>query len=385
MSKRGENIYKRKDGRWEARLKMPNGNYAYIYGQTYTEVKERKKERIKNESSWHDNAEFSNKKIIKKLDEWLNDCSQRVKLSTYENYYYCMRTYVYPFFEKIKTNSFTKAELDSFVSYIKCNPSLSCSYKNKILNIFKVALGTILTDDNNKKKLLDMLKPSKIQTQMIEVFSLDEQQKIETELIQNGSLKAICILLCFYTGLRLGELGALKWNNIDLTAKTISITGTLSRKKNFNEGINKTILYISSPKNHSSNRQIPLSDFLIEILKKIKTNETKEGIFLLSNSSKPMDGRTLQKYYKNILQKIGISYRKFHTIRHTFATRALEMGVDIKTVSELLGHSSVTNTLNIYAHSLLEQKKIAMAKLNHMHISQMIFKPSIAPKETKTH
>ncbi len=380
MSKRGENIYKRKDRRWEARIKGGNGQYISVYGKTYTEAKEKRNAKIKEDDS---KAHYSKsdksdpgQDIMKQLGSWLEASSKRVKLSTYENYYYCIKTYVYPYLEKSKTKTISKAELESFVTYISNNPSLSYSYQNKILTIFKVALRSILQEDY-KRILLESLRLPKKQTNIVQVFSYDEQRRIEGILLKNNNIKSLCILLCFYTGLRLGEIGALKWSNIDISANTITINGTLSRKKNFGDGDNKTILYVSSPKNRSSNRQIPLPVFLSAMLRHYQGSaKNREDCFVLSNAPIPMDTRTLQKYYRLILKRADIDYRKFHTIRHTFATRALEMGVDIKTVSELLGHASVTNTLNIYAHSLMEQKKKAIEKLSLIHISQTSNTPS---------
>ena len=381
IMKRGENIYKRKDRRWEARIKESDGRYISVYGKTYTEAKEKRNAKLKEENCHKACASESNQKdtgqdILKQLDNWLEGSSKRVKLSTYENYYYCIKTYVYPYFAKSKLKTISKAELESFVTYISDNASLSYSYQNKILTIFKVALRSILQEDN-KKMLLETLRLPKMQSNIVQIFSVEEQRRIEGILMKNKNLKSLCILLCFYTGLRLGEIGALRWSNIDTSANTITVNGTLARKKNFGDGDNKTILYVSSPKNRSSYRQIPLPGFLAAMLRQYQGNGKNRGeCFVLSNTPTPMDTRTLQKYYMSILKRVDIEHRKFHTIRHTFATRALEMGVDIKTVSELLGHATVTNTLNIYAHSLMEQKKRAIEKLSRIHTSQMNYTPS---------
>ncbi|MBP1711740.1 MAG: putative site-specific recombinase, partial [Deltaproteobacteria bacterium] len=123
--------------------------------------------------------------------------------------------------------------------------------------------------------------------------------------------------------------------------------------------------------------KIPLPAFLLDLLKKHGQECIGENCYLISGTTSPIDPRIYQKLYKKILKSVGIQDRKFHAIRHTFATRALELGVDIKTLSEILGHSNVSITLNIYAHSLMEQKKIAMDKLNELHITHMGL-PSIA-------
>ncbi len=364
MSKRGENIYKRKDGRWEARRRLTNGKYVSIYGKTYSEAKRKLNERIEGMND-NKKTENCNQKIIEELDRWLFETSKRVKLSTYENYYYCMKTYVFPFFEESKACVLTKDSLECFANSIRDNHTLSEAYRNKILTIFKIALRSIIQESRYKHELLNTLIITRKQKKAIMVFSIEEQRAIEKELIKDGNIKAVGILLCFYSGIRLGELAAIKWEDIDIVSKCITIKKTLSRKKNFEEGVKKTILHISSPKNSSSNRYIPLPQFLFDML--AKYNKEDGDAYMLTNKSVPIDPRTLQRYYENILKRANIKYRKFHTIRHTFATRALEIGIDVKTVSELLGHSSVSTTLNIYAHSLMEQKKKAIEKLGAMH------------------
>lgn len=369
MSKRGENIYKRKDGRWEARHKQPDGKYVSTYGKTYSEAKKKLREKLQKMGDFKQGEQ--NQRIIEQLNNWLNECAKRVKLSTYENYYYCMKTYVWPFFEETKNNTINKANLNSFVEKIYTNQMLSDASRKKILTIFKIALKFIMKENQFKSDLLKSMKIPKTQSRIIQVFEANEQIKVEQELIKTRNLKAVGILLCFYTGLRLGELCAVKWSNIDHISKTITITGTLSRKKNFDSGSNKTKLHISSPKNNSSQRCIPLPQFLAEVLKDCATQASDHDSYLLSNTHAPIDPRTVQRFYERILQKANVRYRKFHTVRHTFATRALEMGIDVKTVSDLLGHSSVTTTLNIYAHSLMEQKKKAIAMLNDLHLTNI--------------
>jgi integrase len=113
-----------------------------------------------------------------------------------------------------------------------------------------------------------------------------------------------------------------------------------------------------------------MPEFLVKISENYRIFEN-ENHYLFSGTENPAEPRTYQKLYKRILEKAGVKYRKFHAIRHTFATRALELGVDIKTLSDILGHANVSITLNIYAHSLMEQKKIAIDKLNEMHAAFM--------------
>lgn len=365
MCKRGENIYKRKDGRWEGRLQINKGKCLYYYGKSYSDVKEKKNELIKKAILSSD-ATMQNYVATKAVTEWLNQCEGRVKLSTYENYYYCVSGYIIPFFERSKNDVFTANQLKNFSNYICEKTNLSLAYQRKIFTIFKVAIRSIFRETKIQGELLEALTPPKIHAKPVEAFSIQEQRKIEEQLYKSGENRALGILLCFYTGLRLGELGALRWEDIDLDSKTLSVKRTLTRIKNFESKGCRTSLIVSSPKNRTSIRKIPIPEFLVgELYSHIGINKS---CFVLTDSLIPADPRSYQRYYKKVLEKANVTYRKFHTIRHTFATRILEMGIDIKTISELLGHSSVINTLNIYAHSLMEQKKHAIAKLNLMHM-----------------
>lgn len=162
----------------------------------------------------------------------------------------------------------------------------------------------------------------------------------------------IGILICLYTGLRIGELCALKWSDINFELSILTVNGTQVRTKN---GIE-----IISPKSKSSKREIPIPNFLIDKIKSLP----RKSDFLLSRYGKPFDVRTYRRYFKSILKKAYLPDIKFHSLRHTFATRALEVGIDYKTLSEILAHSSVSITLDLYAHSLKEHKKNEMNKLN---------------------
>jgi integrase len=151
----------------------------------------------------------------------------------------------------------------------------------------------------------------------------------------------------------------------------MTIKRTVTRTKNFTLQDTKTQLNVGTPKSRTSIRKIPLPAFLVTIAREYILIDDKEDYYVLSGSNIPIDPRAYQKLFKRILTKAGVKDRKFHSTRHTFATRALELHVDIKTVSEILGHSNVAITMNVYAHSLMEQKKIAIDKFNHMHLTSM--------------
>ena len=372
MPRRGENIYKRKDGRWECRVLKSDGKYQYAYAKTYKEVKDKKNMLQEYAKSGEPKSVNASQSAAQLFESWLRSgLADRIKPSTYESYYRCLTKYVIPFFKEVGNSRITEVQVAQFVKQINDTPSLSESYKRKIVSIFKTALRDVLKGTAGYTQLIEAIRLPKAETAAIQVFTIKEQRLIENAAINSEDSRALGILLCFYTGIRLGELCALKWGDIDFEAGTMSIKRTVSRNKNFQSDGGKTALLVGMPKSQKSVRKIPLPDFLLEMSSKMKMYAENENCYVLSGASEPLDPRTYQRLFKKILEAAGVKKRKFHAIRHTFATRALELGVDIKTLSEILGHTNVSITLNTYAHSLMEQKKKAIDKLNEMHVIQM--------------
>ncbi len=373
MPRRGENIYKRKDGRWEGRIKKTDGNYQYVYARTYREVKDKKlnfKEKDIEITSISSGSEM--KKASELFESWLTkDASGRVKPSTYENYYYCIKKYVAPFFTNTGIDLITETRVEQFVKFVMADQCISKAYKRKLLSIFKTALKDILKDKPDYGLIIEKIKLPKKENTEVEVFSVKDQRLIESAILNSEDNRLLGIMLSFYTGIRLGELCSLKWGDIDFEAGTMSVSRTVSRTESFGSREEKTSLLVGSPKSQKSLRKIPVPDFLLKLVKDRKLIPKYENLYILTGTETPFDPRTYQKLYKQVLQKAGVKARKFHAIRHTFATRALELGVDIKTLSEILGHSTVSMTLNTYAHSLFEQKKLAIDKLNDMYLNNM--------------
>lgn len=367
MPRRGENIYKRKDGRWEGRSLKQSGKYQYFYSKTYKGVKEKMK-------NFQENYKISRKKrtggaqaAAELFESWLEDISIRVKPSTYESYYRCINKYVIPYFQQNKNKQITETTVIRFVKSIHENTCLAESSKKKNLTIFKIALKEILKGAPEAFSIIEQVRFPKPEDKEVQVFSMKEQRLIEYAALHSKDKRAIGIILCFYTGIRLGELCALKWSDVDMDTGTLSITRTVSRIKHFEEGANKTALFVGAPKSRKSLRKIPLPGFLLKMTEERRLLHENDDRYLFTGGDLPFDPRCFQKLYKKILLEAKVQDRKFHAIRHTFATRALELGVDIKTISEILGHSSVSITLNVYAHSLMEQKKAAIEKFNDMY------------------
>ena len=371
MSRRGENIYKRKDGRWEGRILKHDSKYCYVYGKSYHEVRGKKKNITNNNESTQGikTVKFGAKALF---EDWLiNQSSGRVRRSTYDSYYCCMRKYVIPFFQSGE-DRLSERRVGEFVQSVALNQQLSNAYQRKIISIFKIAVKEIAKETGLSLLAANNLRLPKAVNIPVEVFTSKEQMRIEQAILSLNDFRAYGILFCFYTGIRLGELCALRWENIDLESGVMSITATAARVNNYDSQDCKTIMMTGAPKSRNSGRKIPIPAFMTGLFRNFASDGKLMTHYVFSASDKPAEPRTIQRLYKKILKSTNVNERKFHTIRHTFATRALELGVDIKTLSEILGHSSVVITLNIYTHSMLEQKKVAIEKMNSMYLSHTV-------------
>jgi len=207
----------------------------------------------------------------------------------------------------------------------------------------------------------DKIKRPKKQEKTIECFSCFEQKKLEGYILNNKKEKLFGIVLCLYTGLRIGELLALEWADFDFEKSELHINKTCHDGKDRNGNF---VRITDSPKTNSSIRNIPIPKQLLPYLKKIKKHNPFS--LFVSNNGKPITVRSYQRSFDLMLKKLEIPHRGFHALRHTFATRALECGMDIKTLSEILGHKNPNVTLNRYAHSFMEHKKDLMNKVGRL-------------------
>ena len=165
--------------------------------------------------------------------------------------------------------------------------------------------------------------------------------------------------------MRIGEICALTWNDIDIQNETIHIHKTLQRIYIFENTKKQTKLILDTPKTKNSIRDIPILPELLSLLRSIKKVVNNE-YFILSNDSTPLEPRAYRNYYKNLLNKIGVPFIKFHALRHSFATRCVESKCDYKTISVILGHSSINTTMNLYVHPNLEQKRRCLKQMARM-------------------
>ncbi|MCR4661345.1 MAG: site-specific integrase [Clostridia bacterium] len=203
---------------------------------------------------------------------------------------------------------------------------------------------------------INLIRPKTIKKR-VECFSLEEQKMIEKYVFNHRKNKPyyLGIIICLYTGIRIGELLALKWEDIDFNNQILMITKACYEGKDENGLYTKII---DTPKTICSTRNIPLPNQVVELLNEMK--RTSKSDYIISKNGKDIMVRSYQRSFESILRKLNINHKGFHSLRHTFATRAIELGMDIKTLSEILGHKNASITLNTYAHSLNKHKREMM-------------------------
>ena len=269
-----------------------------------------------------------------------------------------LKNHIAPRIGTIKLKELNRDILQRFVD------DLSKEYKAATVRAVYALLRLALKAAEEKNLISGFyqhIKLPKLYKSKVRALSMEEQKALEKAVIESGNQNDIGIIICLYTGIRIGELCALKWENIDLDTGFIHIRETIQRVED-KSGSKKTCIIFTPPKSLTSVRDIPISSFLIDRLRRIQ----KKSGFVINRNGKYIEPRTYMRRFKKLTKLVGITDVSFHSTRHTFATRALEIGMDIKTLSEILGHASATITMNLYAHSLMEHKKKEMERLGKL-------------------
>lgn len=383
MSRTGENIYKRKDGRWEARIILEydsNGKakYKYLYAKTYSEAKAKM---IRAHSLFVTTAKMSVGKEASYeswLIRWLQSKKIQVKDSTYIRYRNIIGSHIIPELGKYPINKIGTSMMEGFVynkltyGRLDGKGGLSPKTMSDMLTIIKESFKYAQNSGANTICRFDEIS-FKQKSQEMRVLSVVEQQQLLSVLFNDFDRSKMGVFICLYTGIRIGELCALQWKDISFSEKVIVITHTMQRLQNDDpNSMHKTKIVISKPKSKASLRTIPLPDFVI---KAIKPFIGSPNDYVLSGGCKAViEPRTMQNRFKKYLKEGNISDANFHSLRHTFATRCVEVGFDVKTLSEILGHSSVKITMDRYIHSSMEFKRSNMEKLTTLQFSESIYR-----------
>ena len=375
MARHGENIYKRKDGRYEGRYvigKKCDGStrFGYIYGSRYIEVKMRlleKKAEIQRAA--HPEATAHGITIEKWMRHWLEaDVRGAIKASSYMAYQNQLNRHILPYLGKTDIAAVTPGTLHLFLQYLK-EKGLGDSTVKGIYRLLSSAMRAALEEGLIGKNPCRKIRAIQAERPRQRVLSREEQMRLEKALKEKKDLTA---LFAMYTGLRLGEICGLKWSDIDWENGTATVCRTVQRLKQTSpDGImtqkrGKTCLTVGSPKSYSSCRTIPVPAFLLKRLEEQierKTDCERDLGYVFGVEMRAADPRTVQRRFEQIIKSLGIAGFHFHTLRHSYATRLFEMGVDVKTISQLLGHSSSKMTLDCYVHSHLDRQRSAIARL----------------------
>lgn len=302
------------------------------------------------------------------LDIWLeNYVKPTTKIKTYTIYKQIVEKRLKPRLGEYELNEISPVILQSYVTELLrqgnaiTGTGLSANTVNGIITVIQNSLKLACTIGESEKYIADKIKRPKTSEKEVSCFTAAEQKKIERAVLAGKRQKMFGIVLCLYTGLRIGELLALTWKDIDFINGVLSVNKTIHDGKDENGRI---CSIIGVPKTQSSVRSIPLPKQLIPVLKKIKKETESE--YVVSDKRRGVSVRVYQRNFSVLLKRIGVPHKGFHALRHTFATRTLECGMDVKTLSEILGHKSATTTLNRYVHSMADYKKEMMNKLGKL-------------------
>lgn len=289
---------------------------------------------------------------------WIENKEKYVKLSTICVYKTILYKHLMPYF--INKEKITEKEVQHFVLK-KLESGMSQKSVKDILVVLKMINNLSIKTKMMKVENMDIIFPSNDHKKAIEIMSKSDEKKLISYLLENFSFENLGILICLGTGMRIGEICGLQWKNINLDDCQIEVNKTVERIY-INSAKEKTRLIIEEPKTATSKRKIPLNNCLLKIVKPLK-KIVNQNFYITSNRASPIEPRIYRKKFEKIIAKLEIPKIRFHDLRHTFATRCIEVSNDYKTVSAILGHANITTTLNLYVHPNHEQKKKCIEKM----------------------
>lgn len=305
---------------------------------------------------------LKSKKILYKdwIYTWLLEKKDYIKESTYANYSNNIFNHIIPKLGNYYLNELNHKVIQDFLLELSKNGrkdntgGLAEKTIKDITIIIKGSIKKGINEDKIKHIELTFNYPKDNKENKLYVLTKREQNKITNYVLENINSRNIGLLISLYSGIRIGELCALRWEDVDFKKNCLTINKTIQRVyiKDKNKNISKVI--ITTPKTKNANREIPINKDFLEILKKVKSDKEH---YILTGNEKYIEPRTYRKYFNKVLDELKIKHFNFHSLRHTFATNCISLGVDYKTVSELLGHANVNITLNLYVHPRYSQKK----------------------------
>ncbi|MBO0471761.1 site-specific integrase [Enterococcus sp. DIV0242_7C1] len=368
MTKKGENIYKRKDGRWEGRyIKKRDEDrkiiYGYIYGKKYSEVKEKLtlvKAKITSASL---NINMYYGTLSDWLSYWMDHMMRRsIKSTTFYNYYRLINKHIIPAMGTFRLHTLQRENIQQFINYL-VDINLSSGTIRNIFNILKKSLREAAIQNFLEQNPCDNVVLPKFKRSKIRALNIVQQQKLEIRAFQSTDCSPVIIAL--YTGMRIGEISGLKWSDIDFDSNQLYVRRTFYRVLDEENPFSKTKIASGTPKSSESERVIPIADNLKRYL--MEKRKTANSEYVISNrKGSAAEPRLINYRFKKLIKEAEIDDVHFHILRHTFATRCLEKGIDVASLSRLLGHQSTKMTLDTYTDSMFEKRQEAMETLDKM-------------------
>ena len=282
-----------------------------------------------------------------------------VKQSTMAAYVLILENHILPTFGE--DNSLPEQSVQAFVLH-KIESGLSTKSVKDILIVLKMVMKFGVKKEWMTYYEWDIKYPPSSENKVLDVLSVTNHRKILNHIQSHFTFMGLGIYISLSTGLRIGEICALKWCDINVTDGILTVNRTIERIYIIEGKKKHTELVINTPKTKNSCREIPMNKELLGMLKPLK-KVVNDDYYILTNDERPTEPRTYRNYYKRLMEKLDIPKLKYHGLRHSFATRCIEVGCDYKTVSVLLGHSNISTTLNLYVHPNMEQKKRCIDKV----------------------
>ncbi|MCD7868706.1 MAG: tyrosine-type recombinase/integrase [Clostridiales bacterium] len=396
MGRRGENIHKRSDGRWEARVicgPPVNGrtSYKYLYSPTYLGVKALKKGFLLSQNELSKPVQentavlplagagpgegFSGTIPPGSVEpgllfqtvakEWLATKKLSVKESSYATYTFMLEKHLLPAFGELDIKDVDTDRIDLFLLDRKNHGGIRDGgpLSDKTISEIKGTLNRVLryAKSHNMIETVPDSMPVSVKRRPIAVLTKQEQASLEKEALREDTPFSLGVLLCMNTGIRIGELCGLQWADFDWINETISIRRTVSRISVVDgESSPRTRVVVQSPKTVCSIRTVPIPS---NIMPYIRERARAKSVYVAAGGEKFMEPRVCREQYERFERRAGVSHHNFHILRHTYATNCVEQGVNVKVLSENLGHSDVNITLQRYVHPSMDSKRAEVNKL----------------------
>ena len=301
-------------------------------------------------------------KFSKIVALWKEDKKQYVKRSTFAAYTLLIENHILPTFGEMALVE--EQDVQTFV-FRKLNEGLSHKTIKDILIVLKMILRFGAKNQMTEYRQIDIKFPTERDKHSIDILNRSHQKQIMEYIRLHFTFKNLGIYICLSAGMRIGEICALTWDDLDVENGIIHVRKTIQRIYVIEEHRKSTEVILDTPKTKNSIREIPMTKNLLKMIRPIK-KIVNGNFYVLTNEPKPTEPRTYRNYYKQFMQSLGLPLMKFHGLRHSFATRCIESKCDYKTVSVLLGHSNISTTLNLYVHPNLEQKKRCMEQMSRL-------------------